>query len=204
MHALAHLGPAVANLDVSVFGEPHDGPHDLEETVPEPGVLEPEAEADGFAVGDRLVVGGLHGLEARPRSERAVVHHLPGAPDHSRRHGVAEAHLPRADADLRRQAVDDPFHRELRLVGAKAAKGAAHRVVGPHGDGLDLDRRQAVGTGRVPGGALEDLHPDRRVGPGVSEHPGLQSGQHAFNVAAGPVLDAERVTLGVHEQRLLT
>ena len=81
MHALAHLGPAVANLDDSVFGESHDRPHDLEKTVPEPGVLEPETEADGFAVCDRLVVGGLHGLKTGPRSERAVVHHLPGTPD---------------------------------------------------------------------------------------------------------------------------
>ena len=98
----------------------------------------------------------------------------------------------------------DPFHRELRLIGAKAAKGTAHRVVRPHGDGLDLDRGQAVGTGRVTGGALEDLHPDRRVGPGVREQSGLESGQPTFSVAPGPVLDAERVTLGVQEQRLLT
>ena len=89
--------------------------------------------------------------------QRPVVHYLAGPPDHSRRHGVAVTHLEGTDADLGREAVDRPLHRELRLVGTEPAERAANRVVCPHRDGLNVDHREAVGPS-VPGGAFEDLH----------------------------------------------
>ena len=55
VHALAHLGPAVADLDASVVVdvvEAHDRPAHLAEAVAEAGVLEPEAEPDRLAGGD--------------------------------------------------------------------------------------------------------------------------------------------------------
>ena len=55
--ALAHLGPAVANLDVAVLGETDHRLHDLHQAVAEPGILEPEAQPDRLAVEDGLLVG---------------------------------------------------------------------------------------------------------------------------------------------------
>ena len=49
VHALAHLGPAVAHLDRAVGVEAHDGLGDLLEAVAEAGVLQAEPEADGLA-----------------------------------------------------------------------------------------------------------------------------------------------------------
>ena len=53
VHALAHLGPAVADLDpvVGASGS-DDGAGHLAEAVAEPGVLQPEPEPDGLAGGD--------------------------------------------------------------------------------------------------------------------------------------------------------
>src|SRR5690606_33670018 len=48
VHALAHLGPAVAHLDGAVVLEAHDRAADLDEAVAEAGVLEAEPEADGL------------------------------------------------------------------------------------------------------------------------------------------------------------
>ena len=65
VHALAHLGPAVADLDASVVRpEPHDRPAHLAEAVAEAGVLEPEAEPDRLAGGERRVVIGPDLVEA--------------------------------------------------------------------------------------------------------------------------------------------
>ena len=49
--ALAHLGPAVADLDAAVLVEPDDGLGHLLEPVAEPRVLEAEPDADGLAGG---------------------------------------------------------------------------------------------------------------------------------------------------------
>ena len=49
VHALAHLGPAVADLDDAVRAEPHDRLGDLLEAVAEAGVLQAEPEPDGLA-----------------------------------------------------------------------------------------------------------------------------------------------------------
>ena len=65
VHALAHLGPAVAHLDRRRrCVEAHDGPAHLAEAVAEAGVLEPEAEPDRLAGGARRVVVRLDRVEA--------------------------------------------------------------------------------------------------------------------------------------------
>ena len=77
--------------------------------------------------------------------------------------------------DLLGKAIHHAFHRELRLVRAKAPERPANGVVGPHRQRLDVDRREDVRTGRVPGRALEHLHPHRRVRPGIADHARLQA-----------------------------
>ena len=86
VHALAHLGPAVAHLDRAVGLEAHDRAHDLEQAVAEAGVLEPEADADGATRGLRGLVRGLQRIEAAPGTAAAVVHDLAGTPHVARVH----------------------------------------------------------------------------------------------------------------------
>src|SRR5262249_54094135 len=78
--ALAHLRPAVAHFDGAIDLEAHDGASDLLEPVAEPGVLEPEPEADGLAGGASGLIVGPYYLEAARGAEAAVVHDLTGAP----------------------------------------------------------------------------------------------------------------------------
>ena len=203
MDALAHLGPAVPDLDGAVLPEVHDRPGDLLEAVAETRVLEAQADADGLSGGDRLVVGGLDVVEAGAGAEAAVVHDLAGAPDVAGADHVAAAHLPAADAHGGGEAVHHALHGELGLVGAEAPEGAAHRVVGAHGSGLDVDGRHHIWAAGVAGGPLEDLHADRGVGAGVAEHPGPEGGEAALGVAPGAIGHADGVPLGVHEEGLL-
>ena len=203
VHALAHLGPAVAHLDLAVGAEPHDGAGDLVEPVAETRVLQPEPDPDRLAVGHAAVVGVLDRVEALARAGAAVVHQLPRPPHVAGRDDVAGAHLPAADADLLGEPVDHPLHGELRLVGAEAAERPAHRVVGAHGDRLDVDVGDPVRTAGMSGRPLEHLHPHRGVRARVAERAHLERGQRPVGVAAGPVLEADRVPLRVEQQRLL-
>ncbi len=208
MDALAHLRPAVAHLDVAAGGvgfaaEAHDRPGDLAESVAEPGVLQPEAEADGLAGGDRRVVRRLDRVEARLGPGGAVVHHLTGSPQRTRADDVALADLPAADPDRTGEAVEDAVHGELRLVGAEAAERAAHEVVRAGGDRLDVDGGHVVRAGGMTGRPLEHLHPHGRVGTGVADGADTDGGEPAVGVAPGPVLEADRMTLGVQAEALL-
>ena len=204
MHALAHLGPTVPNLDDVVLAKAHHRPSDLLEAVAKTRVLQPDTKADRSTGGYRLLIGRSNSLEAGPRSEAAIVHHLAGAPDHTRGHQIARAHLPTRDTDQLRETIDHPFHGELRLIGAEPAERSAHRVVRAHRDGLHIDGRHHIRTRRMTGGPLEHLHADRGVRPRVTDHPHPERGQVARFVAARRVLHADRVPLGVHEERLLT
>ena len=85
----------------------------------------------------------------------------------------------------------------------KPRKAPHTRVVGPHGHRLDVDGRPDVRPAGVARGPLEDLHPHRGVRPRVADHPGPQGRQPALGVAAGLVVHADRVALGVDQQRLL-
>ena len=69
--------------------------------------------------------------------------------------------------------------------------------------GLHVDRRDVVRPGGVAGGPLEHLHPDRRVGAGVADGAHPDRGEHAGVVAPGPVLEPDRMALGVHPEALL-
>ena len=79
-------------------------------------------------------------------------------------------------------------HTRLLVRAATASTSTAGHVVRPGG---------------VAGGPLEHLHPDRRVGAGVADRPHPHRRQHAVGVAAGPVLEAHRVALGVDAEALL-
>ncbi len=198
---LAHLGPAVSDLDEVVAPEMHDCSGDLLEPVAKPGVLQPEAQTHREAGSPGLVVGGLHCVEAGSGSEAAVVHDLSGTPDRTGFDDVAIADVPATDAYCVGQAIEDAFHRELRLVGSEPAEGAADRVVGAGRDRFDVDVGHDVGAGCVTGCSFQDLHADRRVRAGVAEHPDSQGSQPAFGITTGLVGHANGMTFGVDEER---
>src|SRR5690606_24713981 len=118
--ALAHLGPAVADLDAAVAVEADDRPGHLLQAVPEARVLEPEAESHRLAGGHRRVPVRAQRLEAVAGAEAAVVHDLPGAPHGAGRHDVARPHLPGIEPARLGQPVDQTLGGELRLVGPEA------------------------------------------------------------------------------------
>ena len=123
--------------------------------------------------------------------------HLTG-PDH-----VAAANLPTVDPHLLGQPIERAFHRELRLVRAEAAERTTHRVVRAGRDRVDVDVRNAIRTAGVSGRAFEHLRTDRRIRAAVTDHARPECGETTIGVTARVVLHTNRVTFGVHEQRLL-
>ena len=85
----------------------------------------------------------------------------------------------------------------------KPRNAPAHEVVRAGGDRLDVDGGHVVRAGGMTGGALEHLHPHRRVGTGVADGTDSNGGEPAIGVAAGPVLEADRMALGVQAEALL-
>ena len=95
------------------------------------------------------------------------------------------------------------FHREVRLVGPEASERARDGVVGADGRGLDVHRGHVERARRMPRRALQDLHADGGVGAGVAHHARLDRGELSLRVAPRPVLHADGMPLGVHQERLL-
>lgn len=133
----------------------------------------------------------------------AVIHDLAGAPYRPGSDDVSTTHLPTADPDHFGQSVHNPLHGELRLVGTKAPKGPADRIVGSGRHGLDIDHGDRVGAGGMTGGPLEHLHAHRGVGAGIADHPSLESREPSLPITSGPNLDTDRVALGVNQMRLV-
>ena len=183
--------------------EPNDRLRHLAESVAEPRVLQPEPEPDRLARRDRLVVRRLDLVEAGLGPAGTVVHDLARTPLVARLDHVALADLPAGDADLLGEPVEHTLHRELRLVRTEPAERAAHEVVRSDGDRLDVDRRPSVRPARMPGRPLEHLHPDARIRARVADAANLEGGHRAVGVAARPVLEFDRVPLGVHPEALL-
>ncbi len=209
VHALAHLGEAVAHLDLADrltgtgLRKRTTAAHTSRRPLPRPEFFRPETHADGLARGECGVDVRLGTVEALLGATGTVVHDLAGAPHLAGVDDVALAHLPPADADLLGEPVHHTLHRELRLVGAEAAERAAHRVVGAHGDALDVDVRHPVRAAGMAGRTLEHLHADARVRTGVADAAHLQRDQGTVLGASRPVLEADGVPLGVHEEALL-
>ncbi len=164
--------------------------------------MRPRPSPDRLAVGDRRVVRVLDPVEARLGTAGTVVHDLAGPPLVAGMDHVALADLPARDADLLGEPVEHAFHGELGLVGAEPAERAAHEVVGANGDRLDVERVPAVGTARVAGRPFEHLHPDARVRARVADAAHLERSEVSVRIASGPVLEPDRMALGVHPEAL--
>ena len=146
VHTLAHLGPAVANLDRRrrCGIELHDRRHSSRKPLPSPEFFSPRPSPTALPAATGRVVVRLDRVEADLGAAAAVVHDLAGAPHVAGVDHVALADLPTVDADQLGEPIEHALHRELRLVGAEATERAADRVVGAHGDRSNVDRRHVV------------------------------------------------------------
>ncbi len=161
---LTHLGPAVANLYDPILSKADHGTGHLVEAVAEARVLEAQPQAHGPTGSLGCVIGLPHLVEACPRSEGTVVHHLTRSPHDPGANDVAATHLPAGDSHLFCETVHHSLHGELCLVGSEAAECPTHRVVGAYGGGLHVDFRHRVRAACMPGSALQDLHSHRGIG----------------------------------------
>ncbi len=195
---LAHLGEAGEDVDEAVVVDLDEDPAGVFETVADPGVLDAAGDA---GLGRRFVVL-THRFQGAADAA-ALVHQLPGGETVARVEDVSFADVVAVEPDLLGEPVEDALHGEGGLVGAETAHGAARRVVGVDGAGLDRDIRHPVRAAGVAGGAFEDLGAHRGVGAGVADHPRLDRGEAALGVAAGAVAHGDGVALGVDPQALL-
>jgi hypothetical protein len=161
--------------------------------------------------GPRRVPGGSLGLRARPgRAERLEAGQDPGGLDHlaGRRpvavaERVAQAELEPVDAGGVGQLVVEGLDGRGRLRHAEAAKRTGHRVVGVDRPGARMDRRHAVGAGRVNRHPVGHGRTPARIGAGVEHRVEVERRQPAFAVASGADLDPCGMAFGRRRHRFL-
>ena len=110
---------------------------------------------------------GILDLEQRLFKRRGAVGNLAVGQNLARLDGVTVADLPRIQADLLCQQVDQALERKLGLANAKAAVRAGGRVVGVVAITANVGVLVLVGADGMRAGALEHRAAQRRVGAGV-------------------------------------
>ena len=103
--------------------------------------------------GMRIV--GILDLKQRLLQRRGAVGNLAVGQNLARLDGVTVADLPRVQADLLCQQVDETLERKLGLADAKAAVRAGRRVVGVVAKAANVGVLVLVGTDGMRAGALE-------------------------------------------------
>ena len=78
------------------------------------------------------------------------------------------------------------FHREVGLIGAKAAHGAADRIIGEDRLGLDIDVGHAVWAAGMAGGAQQALGAGSGVASRIAHDAGAHGEQMALGIGAQP------------------
>ena len=170
MHALAHLGPAVPHLDLTVGAEVHDRICDFFEPVAEPGVLQAERNTHRLACGNGRFVRGTNRVETLACTETTVVHDLARTPHHARCDHVAVADLPPTDAGHFGQPIHDTFHGELRLIGTETTERTTYRIVCASSNGMHVDVVDHIRAAGMTGCSFEHLHTHRCIRAGVTDH----------------------------------
>ena len=152
--------------------------------------------------GMRIV--GILDLEQRLLQRRGAVGNLPVGQNLARLDGVTVADLPRIQADLLGQQVDQALERKLGLANAKAAVRAGGRVVGVVAKAANVGILVLVGADGMRTGALEHRAAQRRVGAGIKVDLAIQAGKVALGVAAQCKGAVHGVALGMERERLGT
>ena len=147
-------------------------------------------------------VVGILDFEQRLLKRRRAVGNLAVGQNLARLDGVTVADLPRIQADLLGQQVDQALERKLGLAHAKAAVRAGGRVVGVVTKAANVGVLVLVGADGMCAGALEHRAAQRRVGAGVKVDLAVQAGKVALGVAAQCKGAVHGVALGMKRERL--
>ena len=180
VHALAHLGPAVAHLDGPVGRNRTHGLGDLLEAVAEPGVLQPEAEADGLARGDGGVVRRADARRGRPR-RRAQPSSIICPGPHTRpglmtlRLRISHPLMPTSSASR----SSTPSMANWAWLAPKPRNAPHTGLLVRTATDSHVDGGQVVRPAGVAGGPLEHLHADAGVGARVADRPDPQRRERA-------------------------
>ena len=145
---------------------------------------------------------GILDLEQRLLQRRGAVGNLAVGQNLARLDGVTVANLPRIQADLLGQQVDEALERKLGLTHAKAAEGTGRRVVGVVAKAADVGVLVLVGADGMRAGALEHRAAQRRVGAGIKVDLAVQTGKVALGVAAQRKGAVHGMALGMERERL--
>ena len=145
---------------------------------------------------------GILDLEQRLLQRRGAVGNLAVGKHLARLNRVLVANLPRIQADLLGQQVDQALERKLGLTHAKAAEGTGRRVVGVVAKTADVGVLVLVGPDGMRAGALEHRAAQRRVGTGVKVDLAIQTGKVALGVATQRKGAVHGVALGMERERL--
>ena len=149
-------------------------------------------------------VVGILDLEQCLLKRRGAVGNLAVGQNLARLDGVAVTNLPRIQADLLCQQVDQALECKLGLANAKAAVRAGGRVVGVVAKAANVGVLVLVGADGMRAGALEHRAAQRRVGAGIKVDLAIQAGKVAFGVAAQCKGAVHGMTLGMKSKRLGT
>ena len=149
-------------------------------------------------------VVGILDLEQRLLKCRGAVGNLAVGQNLARLDGITVADLPRIQADLLGQQVDQALERKLGLANAKASVRTGGRVVGVVAKAADVGVLVLVGADGMRAGALEHRAAQRRVGAGIKIDLAIQAGKVALGVAAQRKDAVHGVALGMERERLST
>ena len=147
---------------------------------------------------------GILDLEQCLLQRRGAVGNLAVGQNLARLDGVSVANLPRIQADLLCQQVDQALERKLGLANAKASVRAGGRVVGVVAKAANVGVLVLVGADGMRAGALEHRAAQRRVGAGVKVDLAIQTGKVALGVATQCKGTVHGVALGMECKRLGT
>ena len=157
--------------------------------------------------GMRIV--GILDLEQRLFKRRGAVGNLTVGQNLARLDGVSVTNLPRIQADLLCQQVDQALECKLGLTDAKAAVRTGGRVIGVVAKAANVGVLVLVGADGMRAGALEHRAAQRSVGAGIKVDLAIQAGKVALGVATqrkgavhGMALGMERKRLGTRELAL--
>ena len=156
---------------------------------------------DGLSGRAGRIVCLLHGLK-RLNKPRLRADDLAVRQDAAGTDGVAEADLPRRDADDVRHFIQQRFDRKAGLRHAEAAERARRRVVGVVRCAIDLKILVGIGACGVGAGAFEHRPAERGKRARVRDDLCLDAEDLSGLITTEREVHPERMPLGMDEKRL--
>src|ERR1019366_8797287 len=151
--------------------------------IADAGALDAAGDADIL----RILVDVFHSFERHPDAADAFTHDLACSEGVAGIQNVPYADIPAIDAHFFREQIHDAFHRELSPVAAKAAHGAAGRIVCEYGLGLYIHVGHAIDAAGMARRAQQTLAARARVASRIAHNASAHGEQMAFRVRANLV-----------------